>query len=239
MTFPAAMAVTTVVGGLLVVERNAFLQAGLARPLVACTLLGTCLGQTLAGVVVGAPLELFFLGAAHLGAALSDHETLASCAVSSAAAVACEELGRFSLVGCTLALLALLPFGLIGRATDGLDNRVRQHFADKAVVLMDEGRYRDALRMNWRALWFPWMVGALGVACGATVGLLIAWVVPQLSHRIARGITSSFLFASAACAAIASQASRHPRATWLATGSAVVTLGALLLLDFLNGHGPP
>ena len=56
-------------GGLLTVDRKAFLQAGLSRPLVACAVVGALLDQLAAGLLVGAPLELFFLGSANLGAA--------------------------------------------------------------------------------------------------------------------------------------------------------------------------
>jgi mannose/fructose/N-acetylgalactosamine-specific phosphotransferase system component IIC len=192
-----------VVGGLLTVERKAFLQAALSRPVVASALIGACFGEVPAALVVGAPLELLFLGSANLGASLADHETLAACAVAACSAVAARCLGGLSLPAATLALLVLVPFGVAGRLLDTVDNRVHQHFADRALVLVEQGKYGKALRMNWRSLWFPWLLGGLAVALGSAAGLGLGALVPGFSLRMDRALAAAFLFSSAVCAAAA------------------------------------
>ena len=216
------------VGGLLSVERKAFLQAGLSRPLVASALVGACLGDLPAGLLVGAPLELLFLGSANLGAALTDHETLAACAVAAASAQAAQALGGLSLAASSLALVGLLPLALLGRRLDAAENRVHQRFADRALGLVEQGEYRAALRMNWRSLWFPFVTGAAATAVGAAVGAALGGVVPAFSAHVHAALSSAFLFASAACAAAAVRGTRHPRSALLAVVSAVVTLGAVI-----------
>jgi PTS system mannose-specific IIC component len=218
----------TLVGGLLTVERKAFLQAALSRPLVASALLGACLGNVPAGLLVGAPLELLFLGTANLGASIADHETLAACAVAAASAAAAHSRGGLSLSASCLALLALVPFGLLGRIIDGAENRVHQRFADRAMQLVEQGQYRKALRMNWRSLWFPFTSGAVATLVGAGVGLALGRAVPNLPARAVPALSAAFLFASAICAAAAVRGARHPRGLLLALVSAGVTLGAVL-----------
>lgn len=218
-----------VVGGLLTVERKAFLQAALSRPVVASALIGACFGEVPAGLLVGAPLELLFLGSANLGASLADHETLAACAVAACSAVAARCLGGLSLPASTLALLALVPFGVLGRLLDGVDNRVHQHFADRAMALVEQGQYRKALRMNWRSLWFPWLLGGLSVALGAGLGMALGALVPQLSPRADRALAAAFLCSSAVCAAAAIRGARHPRGLLVALSTAAVALGAVLV----------
>ena len=65
-------------GGLVRLERRAFLQAMFSRPLVAATGMGLLLGDAALGLYVGMVLELFYLGTASLGAALPENDTLAA-----------------------------------------------------------------------------------------------------------------------------------------------------------------
>ncbi|HLL55036.1 MAG TPA: PTS sugar transporter subunit IIC, partial [Myxococcaceae bacterium] len=80
------VALAGVCGGLLALERRAFLQAMFSRPLVSATLIGWLLHDTTSGLYVGLPLELFFLGAASLGAALPENDTLTATGTAAAAA---------------------------------------------------------------------------------------------------------------------------------------------------------
>src|SRR5687768_13481933 len=73
-------------GGLLALERRAFLQAMFSRPLVAATGMGLLLEDVASGLFVGMLLELFFLGTAGLGAVLPDHDTAAATSVAAASA---------------------------------------------------------------------------------------------------------------------------------------------------------
>src|SRR5260370_40111417 len=73
-------------GGLLAVERRAFLQAMFSRPLVAATGMGLLLDDLSSGLFVGLVLELFHLGSANLGAALPETDTLAAAGTAAAAA---------------------------------------------------------------------------------------------------------------------------------------------------------
>ena len=82
----AHVALAGVWGGLLALERRAFLQAMLSRPLVAAASIGLLLDDVRTGVFVGMVLELFHLGQANLGAALPENDTLSATCTAAAAA---------------------------------------------------------------------------------------------------------------------------------------------------------
>src|SRR3954465_2272234 len=73
-------------GGRPAPARRAFLQAMFSRPLVAATSMGLLLGDVDSGLYVGLLLELYHLGAANLGAALPENDTIAATGCSAAAA---------------------------------------------------------------------------------------------------------------------------------------------------------
>src|ERR1700682_4426 len=73
-------------GGLVALERRAFLQAMISRPLVAATGMGLLLDDLPSGLFIGMLLELFHLGSANLGAALPENDTLAATGTAAAAA---------------------------------------------------------------------------------------------------------------------------------------------------------
>ncbi|TNV52795.1 PTS sugar transporter subunit IIC, partial [Corallococcus exiguus] len=100
-------------GGLVAVERKAFLQAMLSRPLVAATFMGALLGDVGGGLSVGMLLELFYLGTANLGASLPENDTLAATGTAAAAATLTAATGA----GSTPAIwsLAVLLFIGLGR----------------------------------------------------------------------------------------------------------------------------
>src|SRR5712692_6933069 len=77
-------------GGLLALERRAFLQAMFSRPLVAAAGAGLLLEDVSSGIFVGALFELYYLGGASLGGAHADHETLPAVAATCFAACLSE-----------------------------------------------------------------------------------------------------------------------------------------------------
>src|SRR5687767_10610855 len=94
-------------GGLVAVERKAFLQAMFSRPLVAAPVLGLLLDDAASGLFIGLVLELFHLGSASLGASTPENDTVAAT-VTTAAAVALNKLADAPSTPATWALALLL-----------------------------------------------------------------------------------------------------------------------------------
>src|SRR3990172_2108097 len=80
------------VAGLAAVERKGFLQAMLSRPIALGPLTGLALGDVAGGLYVAAPLELLWLGAVNLGAALPVHEALGTAAITGGTVLASRAL---------------------------------------------------------------------------------------------------------------------------------------------------
>jgi PTS system mannose-specific IIC component len=209
-------------GGLVALDRKSFLQAALARPLAASTLVGVCLGETRASVGVGVVLELLYLGTAHLGASLTDHETLAALTLASAVAAGAAGHPERALGVAAMALLLAFPVGRAGRALDGVENERRQRYADRSVALAEAGEVEQALRLSVGPLWFPLATGAGAVAVGLGLGFGLA----HLPAQAFVGWERAWAAMAVSGAAAAVMGSRAERAAWI--GASAAALAATL-----------
>jgi mannose/fructose/N-acetylgalactosamine-specific phosphotransferase system component IIC len=214
-------------GGLMALERRAFLQAMVSRPLVAGTVTGLLLMDPAAGLYVGLVFELLHLGGVSMGVAQADHETLPAVAGAGLAAQMGHAAGSHATPAMwAVAILVCLPSGAAGRLVEGrLDNRARKYFG-RAVTAVDAGNFRKAGRQNLRAMW-PQFAFYL-VTCGAAVvaGQLLAPALQALPLNLVRGVAWAYPAMAAGAAAIAVHGS-HARHRFWAAGLAAV--GVLLL----------
>ncbi len=202
-------------GGLLAIERRAFLQAMFSRPLVAATGIGLLLDDVAAGLYIGMLLELFFLGSASLGAAIPDNDTIAATGVAAASAGLAHGSGGGSTPALwTIAVLLFLGLGRLGRI---LDRRLEAHstrLARKALARAAEGELHRAMRQNLWGMWPHFVVfGAITAAC-AGLGFWLGPWVNELPLRVLRGLAWAFPAMTAVAAAVAVRGS-HARKAWL------------------------
>lgn len=219
------------IAGLAAVERKGFLQAMLSRPIALAPLAGLALGDAAGGLAVAPPLELLWLGAVNLGAALPVHEALGTAAIAGGAVLAGQALGT----GVTppvaiLAVLLCAPLALLGRKTDRLVEVENERLALRAERELACHHAQAAVRMNLYGLVLPFalafVLAPVGAAlCGAAVPVLL---------RDAPGATlpltlAWWTFTGLACAAGA-KALRARRAAWaFAAAAVVVLLGGLAM----------
>src|SRR5512143_1444263 len=104
----------------------------LSRPIALAPLSGWALGDLQGGLLVAAPLELLWLGAVNLGAALPVHEVLGTAAIAGGAAV--------------LAVLVCAPLALVGRKADRLVEIWNERLAARAEAQLADHRLRAAAR---------------------------------------------------------------------------------------------
>ena len=90
---PACYLALGLVAGLAAVERKGFLQAMLSRPIALGPIAGLALGDARGGLYVAAPLELLWLGAVNMGAAVPLHESIGTAAIAGGAALAAQRAG--------------------------------------------------------------------------------------------------------------------------------------------------
>jgi PTS system mannose-specific IIC component len=194
--------VLALVAGLAAVERKGFLQAMLSRPITLAPLAGWALGDLQGGLLVAAPLELFWLGAVNLGAALPVHEALGTAAIAGGAVLAGRALGS----GTTpeIAILAVLlcaPLALVGRKADRLVEAWNERLALRAEAELAHHHGLAAVRGNLYGLLLPFTIAAVLAPVGAAAAEA---AIPALL-RAAPGAgpplrVAFFAFAALACA---------------------------------------
>jgi PTS system mannose-specific IIC component len=220
-----------ILAGLAAVERKGFLQAMISRPIAIAPLAGWALGDLQGGLLVGAPLELFWLGAVNLGAALPVNETLGAVAAAGGAVVAGKVLGTgVTPAVAVLAVLVCAPFAILGRHTDVLCERLNEQLAVRAEAKLAAGDPAAAVRANLYGLALPFLLAAALAPLGAA---LAGYLVPALLIRLpsaAGPIHGAWVgFAGLAAAA----AARSLRARWAAplffgAFAATVVVGVLV-----------
>lgn len=219
--------------GLAAVERKGFLQAMLSRPIAIAPLAGWALGDVQGGILVGAPLELFWLGAVNLGAALPVHETLGAVAAAAGAVVAGKMLGTgVSPAVAVLAVLLCAPFALLGRRADLLSERLNEQLAVSAEQALAAGDPAAAVRKNLYGLALPFLFAAALAPVGAALtGLLVPAILVRVPSAIGvlRGAWIGFV-ALAAASAARSLRSRQVAPLFFGAFGATAVVGLLVAL---------
>jgi mannose/fructose/N-acetylgalactosamine-specific phosphotransferase system component IIC len=223
-------------GGVVALERKAFLQAMLSRPLVASTVMGLILSDVASGLFVGMFLELFYLGAANLGASLPENDTLAATGTAAAAACMAQATGSGSTPALwSIAILLFIPLGRAGRVLDRRLEGYSARLAATALSAAEAGHLSRAVRQN---LWGMWphlaLFGGVTAAC-AVVGFGLGPLVERLPLGLLRGLAWAYPALGSVAAAIAARGSNARRAhLWALVGAGV----GLLLVGVLTLRGP-
>lgn len=222
------------VAGLAAVERKGFLQGMLSRPIALAPLLGWALGDAAGGLLLAPPLELFWLGAVNLGAALPVHEALGTAAITGGAVLAGRALGvPVSPEIAVLAVLVAAPVALLGRKADRLVEGWNERIALHAEAALAGHHVREAVRCNLYGLAAPFAIAAvlapLAAAVAAAVIPLLLRAAPGAAGPLRVGF---FALAGLACAAGAKalRARAAPRwffATFAGCAVALLVLGRL------------
>lgn len=221
-------------GGLLAVERRAFLQAMFSRPLVAATGMGWLLGDVVSGLYIGMVLELFHLGSANLGAALPENETLAATGATAAAAALAGGTGGSTPAYWSVAILLFAGLGRAGRAVDRSLERYSSRLAFKAVEIADHGELARAVRQNLWGMWPHFVVfGAATGACGL-IGFWLAPAISALPLRALRGLAWAYPAIASVAAAIAARGSHARKAAFYAGFAAAAVIFLVALAPILS-----
>lgn len=226
--------VLALVAGLAAVERKGFLQAMLSRPITLAPVAGWALGDLQGGLLVAAPLELFWLGAVNLGAALPVHEALGTAAIAGGAVLA----GRAAGTGTTpeiaiLAVFICVPLALVGRKADRLVEAWNERLAQRAEAELAHHHARAAVRANLYGLLLPFTIGAVlapaGAAVAETVIPALLRAVPAAAGPLRLGF---FAFAAFACASGAKALRARSARTLFFTAFGVTVAAAAALGRF-------
>ncbi len=212
-------------------ERKAFLQAMFSRPLVSATIMGVLLNDVPSGLYVGMVLELFYLGAANLGASLPDNDTLSATCASAAAATMAEATGAGSTPALwSLAVLLFIGMGRVGRKLDRKLESYSGMLAKKALASAESGQLTRAVRQNLWGMWPHFLLFGGVTALCALAGFLVGPLLERLPLPVLRGLAWAWPAMAAVAAAIAARGSNARRAhVYAALGAAAVTVAVVVL----------
>ena len=110
-------------------DRVAFVQVMISRPLVAGPLTGWVLGDPLTGLVVGMLLELLWLGRLPVGAAIPPDDTQVAVGATVLAASTGHIVGLDGMPLVLLSVLIAIPLGKFGQVFDKLARHVNDRLA--------------------------------------------------------------------------------------------------------------
>jgi mannose/fructose/N-acetylgalactosamine-specific phosphotransferase system component IIC len=229
---------TGVWGGLMALERRAFLQAMVSRPLVAATVTGLINHDLTAGLYVGLVFELLHLGGASLGGAQADHETLPAVAGAALAADMGETWGSDSTPAMwALAVLLAAPTGLLGRWLEKrLDERARRYYG-RAQLAATEGLLARASRQNLRAMWPQFVFYGLLCTAAAAAGPWVAQLEHAMPLSLLRGLGWAYPAMAAVAAATAVHGS-HARGRYVVAALSAGAVAAVAFVAWYGGHPP-
>lgn len=229
---------TGVWGGLMALERRAFLQAMVSRPLVAATVTGLLNDDLRAGLYVGLVFELLHLGGASLGGAQAEHETLPAVTGAALAAAMGQTLGSDSTPAMwALAILLTAPTGFLGRLLEKrLDERARRYYG-RALHEAGAGQLARASRENLRAMWPQFVFYGLLCAAAAAAGPPVALVEKALPLPLLRGLGWAYPAMAAVAAATAVHGS-HAKGRYAMAAAAATAVAGVAFAAWYGGHPP-
>lgn len=215
---------------LLGLDRTAFLQSMVSRPLVAGPLAGWFLGIPLTGLEVGMLLELLWLGRLPVGTVIPPDDTQVAIGATLLALTLQRLFGLHGMPAVILCVLVAIPLGQFGRYAD---NRVRQannRLAHKAQAAAAAG---DSRRIEWLHLCGTghFALAAL-VTCGVIVAagtLILSPLAPLLIGPVrATGLSLQYSFILVGAAALLGTLNVN-RSLFLFTTAFTTTLAVLWL----------
>ncbi len=224
------------VAGLAAIERKGFLQAMLSRPIVLAPITGWALGDTAAGMLFGPVLELLWLGAINLGAAVPAHEALGTAAVVGSAVMAGRAAGQAVTpeIG-TLAVLLAVPAALVGRAGERAAEAWNAHIASLADHELEVHHLRAVPLCNLYGLLLSFFLSATLAPLTAAVAAVVIPAVLREGPGLGPPLRVGF-FALGAIACAAGAKALRARAAPVSFFGAAAATAVLGLFGLLAGR---
>jgi len=146
------------------------------RPIVISAFIGLVLGDLTQGIIIGAALELVFMGAIQVGAAVPP-DVLVGAGLGTAFAILSDQ-------GTEIALALALPIALLASSIKVLLFIVRSWFMDLAVHLAEDVNIAGMKALHWGGLLLhAFIYGAIGfvaILFGATAVETFVNNIPEI-----------------------------------------------------------
>lgn len=178
-------AAVAVVSGL---DRTAFLQVMISRPIVAAPLTGWLLGDAPAGLLVGSMVELLWLGRLPVGAAIPPDDTQVAIGSTVLAITMGSRLGLSGPAFVILCTLVAMPLGKMGQLFERWARDWNGRLLQKAQDALAEGRFRAAEQAH---LWGIGHFALASLATFATIVIVGSLLLSELGPILLRPTTDA------------------------------------------------
>lgn len=145
----------SLVGGLISLDRTAFLQIMISQPLIAGTLVGFSLGDPITGLTIGSMLELLWIGAVPVGSSIPPNETAAAVIATSVSIISGKGMESFHaspMPVIVFSVLLAIPLAMAGQKVDIYVRGYNKRFALNADRLWESGNFLAIGRENLKGL---------------------------------------------------------------------------------------
>jgi PTS system mannose-specific IIC component len=119
------------------IDRIAFAQFMISRPIVVGPLTGFLLGDAMVGLEIGMLLELLWLGRLPVGAAIPPDDTQVAVGATVLAFAMGHLLGFEGMPIVLLCVLTAIPLGKCGQGFDRLARKFNDHLNNKALAALE------------------------------------------------------------------------------------------------------
>lgn len=199
---PKLIAVS-IAGGILCLDRIV-LQAMVSRPIVAAPVIGSILGDPYTGLIVGAFIELLWVDRLPIGTYLPPNDTVVSILITAASIESAHLLGGPSRELLVLALLGIVPLGILAQRLELWLGRGSEKLAAAAVSEAPQGDVRSVSRRHLFAILRSYLLWVVFIFTSlAAVIPALAWLAPRLGTPITRGLALLYGFLPLLGAAVA------------------------------------
>jgi PTS system mannose-specific IIC component len=161
---------------LLGLDRVAFLQCMVSRPLVAASLTGWLFGVPLTGLEVGMLLELLWLGRLPVGAVIPPDDTQVAIGATVLALTLDRVLDLHGMPAVILCVLVAIPLGKVGQYCDRRAREANDYLMRQAQEAAEDGDARCLERLHLRGLGH-FALASL-VTCAIIVGVGTLIIIP-------------------------------------------------------------
>ena len=165
---------------LLGLDRTAFLQCMVSRPLVAAPLTGWLLGVPLAGFEVGMLLELLWLGRLPVGSVIPPDDTQVAIGATALALTMERLLGLHGMPMVILCVLTAIPLGKLGQYADDRARQANDRLAREALAAAANGDDRRIERLHLCGLWHFALAGLLTCLVIVAAGTVLLYPLAPL-----------------------------------------------------------
>jgi mannose PTS system EIIC component len=179
-------------GGILCLDR-VVLQPMISRPIVAASVIGFLLGEPYIGLIVGAFNELFWIDRIPIGAYIPPNDTIAAILITASSIESAHNLNNFSQGLVILAVLLLLPLGILARQMDLWLCRGNEKLANEALADAARGDTRAVSRRHLNAIVRAYLFPACFIMVTLPMGIaLMTWTYPRLTDRMIHGLILAY-----------------------------------------------